>query len=159
MFAALTGEFGHKAQRPKFVITVFKGSGVYVCVCVCGDSIVYYLRGSLWPWALHLSHLRRTVSHAHSRSICNAHNGKRNCQIAVAKQPCRLPPAAFRPGHNRIEWQIIEVSLAIELWERREETTRRCQTRLTAHERVLMEPGDWERLRIKEPNSWRVGLV
>lgn len=35
MFAALTGEFGHKAQRPKFVITVFKGSnGVYVCVCV-----------------------------------------------------------------------------------------------------------------------------
>lgn len=89
MFAALTGEFGHKAQRPKFVITVFKGfKGM------CGDSIVYYLWG-LWPWVMHLSHLYM-ASHAHSRSICNAHNGKRNCQIAVTKQPCW-------PGHNRIE--------------------------------------------------------
>lgn len=45
-------------------------------------------------------------------------------------------------GHNHIEWQIIEVSLAIDLWDlrravsQRAGTTRRCQTRFRAHEQA-----------------------
>lgn len=45
---------------------------------------------------------------SYSRSVCNEHNGQRNCQI----------PATTQPGHNRIEWQIIEVSLASQPRER-----------------------------------------
>lgn len=81
------------------------------------------------------------------------------------------------PGHNHIEWQIIEVSLAIDLWEircttrkrrgqwclrerereGRVRTTRQCQTRSRAHEQSRAECW-WVVQWVEPPQTTRAGV-